>query len=165
MSLDSQSTEGDIVDIRGTVFAVSAAAMYAAHQVADHWAQTDHQAGHKGDPGEGGALACAAHVATYTAITAGSVMAASKALGVPVPSRALLAGQAIVAVSHYVMDRRPWGRAIMRAAGSGGFAALGAPREGRDDNPTFYTGAYALDQSWHIGWAAVAALVTAALSR
>jgi hypothetical protein len=53
----------------------------------------------------------------------------------------------------------------MRTAGRESFARFGAPREGRDDNPVLGTGAYALDQSWHLGWAAVAAWVTAALSR
>jgi hypothetical protein len=33
--------------------------------------------------------------------------------------------------------------------------------EGRDDNPTLGTGAHALDQSWHHGWLAVAAALTA----
>lgn len=153
------------MDIRGTVFAVTAAALYAAHGVGDHWIQTDHQAGRKGDPGVAGALACAGHVAGYTAATTAAVVAVTRATGTRVPLRALLAGQMVIAASHYVMDRRPWGRAIMRRAGKGRFAELGTPREGRDDNPTLGTGAYALDQSWHLGWAAVAALVTAALSR
>lgn len=153
------------MDNRGIVFAATAAAMYAAHQVADHWLQTDHQAGRKGDPGRPGAAACAAHVATYTAATTASVLAVTRPLGLRVTLRAVLAGQAVVAVSHYVMDRRPWGRAIMRTAGKSRFAGLGVPREGHDDNPTLGTGGYALDQSWHVGWAAVAAWTTAALSR
>lgn len=153
------------MDNRGTVFAVTAAALYAAHAVGDHWIQSDHQAARKGDPGRTGALACAAHVAGYTATTTAAVVAATRVTGTRVPARALLAGQFVVAASHYVMDRRPWGRAIMRSAGRDDFAALGTPRPGRDDNPTLGTGAYALDQSWHLGWAAVAALVTAALSR
>ncbi|MER7268917.1 hypothetical protein ABT344_11500 [Micromonospora carbonacea] len=41
-------------------------------------------------------------------------------------------------------------------------AALGTPRPGHDDNPSLGTGAYALDQSWHIGWLFVAALFCAA---
>lgn len=149
---------------KGTVFALTAAAMQAAHQVADHWLQTDHQAAHKGDPGAPGHRACLGHVAGYTATTTLAVLAAARTTGTPVPLRALLAGQAISAASHYVMDRRPWGRAIMARAGKGGFAALGAPRPGKDDAPTLGTGAYALDQSWHVGWIAIAALVTAALS-
>jgi hypothetical protein len=31
------------------------------------------------------------------------------------------------------------------------------------DNPSLGTGAYAIDQSWHIAWLAVAALATALL--
>ena len=41
------------------------------------------------------------------------------------------------------------------------FVTFGAPRPGRDDNPSMGTGAYALDQSWHWLWLGVAALVTA----
>lgn len=82
----------------------------------------------------------------------------------PVTARGLIAGQLVNAASHYVMDRRPWGRAIMRAAGRGEFAVMGAPREGKDDAPHLGTGAHALDQSWHFVWVAVAAYVTAALS-
>jgi hypothetical protein len=43
--------------------------------------------------------------------------------------------------------------------GMRGFVKLGAPRPGRDDNPSLGTGTYALDQSWHIGWLFVAALI------
>jgi hypothetical protein len=43
------------------------AALFVAHQVADHWIQTQHQADTKGCPGWPGRIACAAHVASYTA--------------------------------------------------------------------------------------------------
>lgn len=160
---------------KAIVFAATYAAMHAAHQVADHWVQTDDQANHKGDYGTRGTRACAGHVATYTATTAVAV-ASLRALGAPISTQGLLAGQAISAVSHFVMDRRPWGRAIMRHLGKGDFAKLGAPRprmvatspdsDERTplDAPHLGTGAYALDQSWHIGWIAVSAFVTAALS-
>jgi len=36
------------------------------------------------------------------------------------------------------------------------------PRPHRDDNPTLGTGAYALDQSFHIFWLIIAALLIAA---
>ncbi len=54
----------------------------------------------------------------------------------------------------------------MARLGKANMVALGQPRPDRDDpvNP-IATGAYALDQSWHVGWIAAAALVTAALSR
>jgi hypothetical protein len=43
--------------------------------------------------------------------------------------------------------------------GKGEFYRLGAPRRGRDDNPTLGTGAYALDQAWHVGWLFISALI------
>lgn len=48
-------------------FAAVFVALYAAHQVGDHWIQTQHQADCKGQPGWAGRWACLAHVATYTA--------------------------------------------------------------------------------------------------
>ncbi|MEH1125036.1 transcriptional regulator [Micromonospora sp. CPCC 206061] len=118
----------------GAVFA----ALYAAHQVADHWVQTQWQADTKGQPGWLGRLACAAHVATYTLTAA--------------------IGMTVSAVSHYIADRRTPLARIAAALGSARFHAFGAPRPGRDDNPTLGTGAYALDQAWHVGFLFVAAL-------
>src|SRR5690242_21078110 len=46
---------------------VAFAALYAAHQVGDHWVQTQDQADRKGRPGAEGRITCAAHVMTYTA--------------------------------------------------------------------------------------------------
>lgn len=144
-----------------TIFAATYAAMHAAHAVGDHWIQTGHQAANKGTEGLSGAMACARHVATYTAGTTGAVVAL-RALGAPIPVRAVAAGQAVSAVSHFVMDRRPWGRAIMRAARKNEFAEFGEASPGKAEH--LGTGAYALDQSWHIGWIAVAAFVTAVMS-
>ena len=76
-------------------------------------------------------------------------------------------GLAVNAVSHYAADRR---RPLLSLAewlsatvipGKDGFWHLGAPRPGCDDNPCLGTGAYALDQSWHIGWLFISALVIA----
>lgn len=158
------------------VFAATAAALQAAHHVGDYWVQTSHQANEKGSPGPAGLRACAGHVTTYTAVCTAAVLAV-KALGAPISTRGIIAGQAINAVSHFVMDRRPWGRAIMNAAGRGELAAVGTPREqtvlatppitGESvpiDIPHLGTGANALDQSWHIGWLAISAYVTAVLS-
>lgn len=148
---------------KAVIFAATAAALQAAHHIGDYWAQTSHQATHKGSPGAAGIRACAGHVAGYTATCTAAVMAL-RGLGAPISTRGLIAGQAVNALSHFVMDRRPWGRAIMRAAGKGELAEVGAPRKGFDDNPHLGTGAHALDQSWHMAWLAVSAYVTAALS-
>lgn len=145
------------------IFAATAAALQAAHHIGDYWIQTTHQATKKGSPGAAGARACAGHVASYTATCTAAVMAL-RALGAPISTKGIVAGQAVNAVSHFVMDRRPWGRAIMSATGRGGFAAIGMPRADTDDAPHLGTGAHALDQSWHMAWLAISAYVTAALS-
>ncbi|SEG90968.1 hypothetical protein SAMN04489712_1282 [Thermomonospora echinospora] len=57
-------------------------------------------------------------------------------------------------ISHYWADRRTTLLRLARLVGKGEFAELGdgaaAPAG---------TGAYALDQSWHIGWLFAAALI------
>lgn len=150
------------------IFAAVLPALLVAHNVADHWVQTHHQAVTKGTAGWRGRLACAKHVAIYTAVTAVTVLALWVAFGLPISILGFSAGQAVSAVSHYWADRRvPLRRlastGVFGAIGKGDFWHVGTPREGHDDNPTLGTGAYALDQSWHWGWLGVAALITATL--
>lgn len=136
-------------------------ALYAAHQLADHWVQTHHQACTKGAAGWTGRLSCAAHVATYTLTGLAAVLAATVVLHLHLDPVRLAAGLIISAVTHYVADRRTPLRRLAEATGHGKFFQLGAPRPGRDDNPSLGTGAYAMDQSWHIAWLFIAALVIA----
>lgn len=136
-------------------------ALYAAHQVGDHWLQTQWQCDRKGLPGWTGRLACAAHVASYTATALVALIALAAVTGWQPSVPRVLTGLLVSAVSHYVADRRTPLRKLAEATGSGRFWALGAPRPGRDDNPSLGTGAYALDQSFHIGFLFVAALVIA----
>jgi len=136
--------------------------LYAAHQVADHWVQTSHQAGRKGDPGWTGRLACLMHVLTYSLTALVALTFLGLASGLTRPPWQVTAGLAISAVTHYIADRRTPLRRIAELIGSGGFYSLGTPRPGRDDNPSLGTGAYALDQSWHVGWLFVAALIIGA---
>ncbi|MEV7228321.1 DUF3307 domain-containing protein [Polymorphospora sp. NPDC051019] len=143
-------------------FAAVFAALYVAHQVADHWVQTQHQADCKGRPGWPGRLACAAHVATYT-LTAGlALLALAAVTGLRLDALPVAVGLAVSAVSHYIADRRTPLRKLAELLGSARFYALGTPRPGRDDNPSLGTGAYALDQSFHLFFLFVAALVIAA---
>jgi hypothetical protein len=143
------------------VFAVALPVLLVAHAVADHWVQTSHQAQTKGGAGWVGRRACAAHVATYTAITAAALGAAWWAFDLPIDPAGFVLGQLVSALTHYLADRRTPLARIAARAGRAGFYALGAPREGHDDNTVLGTGAYALDQSWHQGWLAVAAVLTA----
>jgi hypothetical protein len=142
----------------GAVFAV----LFAAHQVGDHWVQTHRQATCKGGRDWAGRLACTGHVVTLTAVKAGFLAVACAVLDLHVAPAAVAAGLAVDAVSHWWADRRFTLAALAARLGKGGFYALGAPRLGRDDNPTLGTGAYALDQSWHVGWLFVTALLIAA---
>jgi hypothetical protein len=144
-------------------FAVVLPALLVAHTVADHWVQTDHQAGHKGLPGWAGRWACGKHVITYTVVTALAVLAVWGLFALPLSAAGVAAGQVVSAVTHYWADRRSTLAALAEVTGSGTFFRLGAPRPGRDDNPSLGTGAYALDQSWHWLWLGVAAAVTALL--
>jgi hypothetical protein len=145
----------------GAIFA----AFYAAHMVADHWVQTQRQARDKGLPGWPGRRACAAHVCTYTATQALALLALEYSTGHLFGGWQTVAGLAVSGVTHYVADRRTPLRRLAelldRGTGKTAFFNLGTPRPGRDDNPCLGTGAYALDQSWHIGWIFVSALVIA----
>ncbi|ANZ36870.1 hypothetical protein BBK82_13090 [Lentzea guizhouensis] len=142
-------------------FAAVLPGLLVAHNVADHWMQTHHQALTKGQAGTAGRIACLAHVATYTAVTAVVVALLWLVLDLDVSPVGFAAGQLVSAVTHYWADRRFTLARLAALLGKTAFYVLGMPRAGRDDNPTLGTGAYALDQSFHWLWLFVAALVTA----
>ncbi|WP_242884086.1 transcriptional regulator [Actinomadura litoris] len=147
------------------VFAAVFVALYAAHQVGDHWVQTHPQACGKGAPGWVGRWLCVRHVATLTATKLAALVLAAVILALPLNPWTVAAGLTVDAISHYWADRRTtlvalvdWlDRTIL--PGKGSFVRLGQPRPGHDDAPHLGTGAYALDQSWHVGWLFVAALL------
>jgi Protein of unknown function (DUF3307) len=146
---------------KAAVFAAVLVALYVAHEVGDHWIQTHRQAMAKGQPGWTGHRACAAHVATLTMTKATTLTLIAVALGLHLLLATAVAGLAVDAVSHYWADRRTTLARLAHWLGKGGFYTLGAPRPGHDDQPVLGTGAYALDQSWHIGWLFIAALIIA----
>ncbi len=131
-------------------FAAVFVTLYAAHQVADHWVQTDTQAGAKGLPGRAGRRACAAHVATYTISALLALGLLHAVCGFTTPVWRLAAGLAVSAISHYIADRRTPLRRLADAVGSGRFWRLA-------DHGI--NGAYLLDQSWHIFWLFITALI------
>jgi hypothetical protein len=135
--------------------------LLVAHHVADHWVQRAGQSQHKGDPGWSGRMACAAHVAGYTMVTGLVTALVWWLLRLPITPAGFVAGQATSALTHYWADRRSTLAWLARLAGKGEFYGFGAPRPGRDDNPSLGSGAYVLDQSWHWCWLLVAALLTA----
>lgn len=144
-------------------FAVVLPSLLVAHNVADHWVQTNHQALTKGQRSRAGRRACAAHVVSYSAVTAAVVAVAWLVFGLPITPAGFVAGQLLSALTHYWADRRFTIARLAALTGKTGLYVLGAPRAGRDDNPSLGTGAYALDQAWHWLWLFVAALLTAVL--
>lgn len=147
--------------IDAATFAAVFAALFAAHQVGDHWVQTSRQSAAKGGPGWSARAACARHVASLVA-TKLIFLLPLLLTGTDVHPAALVLGLAVDAASHYWADRRVGLARLAARLGRSGLYQLGSPRPGRDDNPTLGTGAYALDQSWHVGWLFVAALIIAA---
>lgn len=121
--------------------------LYAAHMVADHWVQTQHQASRKGLPGWAGRVACAAHVATYTLTAVVALVLLAGVTGWRPHILPLAAGLLVSAASHYVADRRTPLRRLADWLGKD---------PGWLDNGG---GLYALDQSWHVGWLFTAALI------
>lgn len=144
-------------------FAGVAVGLLIAHQVADHWFQTEYQSTTKGQRDSAGRAACARHVASYTAITASVVLMLWGAFDLDISWWGFVVGQLLSAGTHYWADRRYTLERLAVATGNGEFHALGVPREGRDDNPSLGTGKYALDQSWHWAWLGVAAYLTAVI--
>jgi hypothetical protein len=139
-------------------FAAAYATLTASHEVADHWVQIDSQAMAKGGPGWPGRLACASHVATYTATQGLALLAADRLLGLRLSPRRVAAALAVSAGTHYLADRQGghWRdgtpRGIVRlAAGTGHSGWLQ-----RDPGA-----GYLMDQSWHKGCIWAAALIAA----
>ncbi|MGA4989829.1 DUF3307 domain-containing protein [Nonomuraea bangladeshensis] len=135
-------------------FPVIFCALYAAHQVGDHWVQTHAQACDKGQRTAAGRAACLMHVATLTATKLAALLALAFVTGLPLGSWQMCAGLAVDAVSHYWADRRWTLRDLAERVGKGDFY-----RYGLTEAAPCGTGAYALDQSWHVGWLFIAALI------
>jgi hypothetical protein len=138
-------------------FAASYTTLTSAHEVADYWVQTRHQATEKGRHGNAhenheGRRACLAHVVTYTAISTAAVSCVNGVLRLGLDWRGVLAGQVVSSASHYFADRRYPLRQL-------------AARTGRLDFHDTITGGPMLDQSWHKGWLAVAAMATAVIGQ
>jgi len=140
-------------------FGAAYAVLTAAHEVGDYWAQQDRDAVAKGRPGTEGRMACARHVASYTAVQAVALAAANRGLGLGLSWRRMSAGLAVSAVTHYAADRSAghWQEAkpstrLVRLAHRKGSAQWLQRDPGAGP---------LLDQAWHKGWITVAAAVTA----
>ena len=135
-------------------FAAVWVALYVAHHIGDYWVQTPHQADAKGWPGQHGRVACAAHVASYTLTAAVALAVVWWRLGPPLTLPHVAAGLAVSAVSHYWADRRSTLRGLVAVLDRTG-------QPGKLDYYDHHGGAAPLDQSWHIGWLFITALVIA----
>jgi hypothetical protein len=127
--------------VTAATFGAAFAGLYAAHAVGDHWVQTGRQAAAKGLRDWVGRRACAAHVATLTAVKLAFLLAVAGVCGMRLSVPWLAVALGVDAVSHYWADRRFTLAGLAGRLGKADFYRLGAPREGRDDNPTLGTGA------------------------
>lgn len=139
----------------GGVFAL----LHTGHTIGDHWVQTDAEAQRKGDDSDEGRRACATHVATLTATQALALAAGALVTRERLNPRYVALGLAVNAATHYAADRRDHGILPKLAdklswAGKSEFYRCGDPKAAPCG-----TGAYALDQAWHIGWAAISAAI------
>lgn len=130
------------------------ALLHASHEVADHWVQRERQALDKGNDSSDGRRACAAHVATLTATQALTLALGARIVGEKLGARRMAAGLAVNAALHYWADRRSTLARLADRVGKSEFYDLGDPKAA----PTG-TGAYALDQAFHIGALAITAAI------
>lgn len=145
-------------------FCVATLVLLSMHGPADQWVQTHSQAVNKGRPGWPGRLACAAHVATYTATGLVALLVVAAGLGLHLNPWRLAAGCAVTAVTHYWADRRTTLIWLANATGHGGYLAYGTVMRTPNGEPQTAgpgTALFHLDQSWHGFWIPVAALIIA----
>jgi hypothetical protein len=127
-------------------FAALFATLYVAHMIADYWIQTDWQATRKGMFGVVGRIACAAHVATYTATLAIVTIGISYRIDMDLSPSKVTMALLVSAITHYIADRRTPLRRLSVASRHS--------REWLDNG-----GLALVDQAWHVGWLGVAALI------
>lgn len=144
------------------IFTSAFIALFVGHYLADFWLQTASQAEDKARPDWRGRFACLRHVATLT-ITKATILGITAAvIGLRISITAACIALIIDAASHYWADRRVTLKKLAELTGKYSFYRLGSPRPKQNDNPVLGTGAHALDQSWHITWLWIAALIIAA---
>jgi len=80
---------------RAAQFGAVYAALTASHEVGDYWVQRDADAVAKGRHGAEGRVACARHVASYTATQALALAAADRGLGLGLGWRRIGAALAV----------------------------------------------------------------------
>lgn len=129
-------------------FATVLATLLVAHNVADHVAQTDHQAANKANSW----AAMAGHIGGYQLVQAVSVEAVLALTGLRCTATAKLLGALISASTHAFLDRRWPVKKVLEKTGSPNFAGMTTP----------INGMYQADQALHHGCLLIAALIMAA---
>lgn len=120
--------------------------------------------------GQLGRRAAARHAACYTAGQVAAAIAVTRVLGYRIPARALLAGAAVNALTHAVIDRRDPLLWLAARAGKGGYidhcAAVRMSADGKLTTEVSGPGTalMELDQALHRAIGVAAALVTAWLA-
>lgn len=145
--------------MRPEVFAVALGALYFGHRVGDIWIQTHHQACVKAQPGRAGQVACLKHVITLTLTMVAALASAAAVTGLRLSVPAAAVALVLNGITHYAADRRRPLELLARLVRKGDFYSLGAPRPGKDDNVTLGTGAFELDQAFHLAFIFIAAIV------
>lgn len=152
---------------RAIIAAVAFVSLLAAHYGGDQWVQTSDQAGKKSldRPGVDKRDAhwhCAKHVATYTATGVAFFLMASLWLDLPVRPGWAVAGFALNAATHYLVDLRTPLLWIARKLGRMGYidhCQVVRPSGPEKSGPG--TGMFHLDQAWHFMWMLPSALLIA----
>lgn len=139
----------------------------AGHYVGDHWVQTSAQACEKALDRPGcnilvALYACAKHVLGWSTTVAVCIVGACWWLGLDLRPGWFAAGMALNAVSHFVADLRTPLIWLGGKLGRAGYIAHSQVHRGKAVEKTGPgTALFHLDQSWHILWLAVSALVMA----
>lgn len=145
------------------VFAVVAVATAAGHEVGDYLEQSQDVSERKHSPGAEGRRALHRHIAGLTGVQLAFTVGALRACGLRVPLRAILAGQAINSVTHWLIDRGPFLRWWAAATGKADHEARSGFYYAGDGTPM--SGRALCDQAFHKGLIVIAAGVTAYLAR
>jgi hypothetical protein len=152
--------------IRAATAAAAFGAMLAGHYIGDQWVQTSAQACNKALNGPAGPARamwhCAKHVATWTATTVLFLLLAGWWLHLPLRPGWLIAGVALNAVTHFVIDlRTPLIRLARLANLSGYIEHVQVRRAAGVESTGPGTALFHLDQAAHIAVLFVAALLVA----
>ncbi len=152
--------------VRAATAALAFGAMLAGHYIGDQWIQTNGQACKKAlNGGQSPSCAlwhCAKHVITWTATTVAFLAGAGWWLHLPLKPGWLAAGIAVNAVTHFIADLRTpliWLGQLLGRSNYIEHGQVVRPAGAERSGPG--TAMFHLDQSWHIAWLLVAALLVA----